>query len=50
MEMALWLVKGLLVEYIVIAFVALLLKDMPLAYYFVGSAILTIAIIMMRQG
>jgi hypothetical protein len=48
--MALWMVKGLLVVYIVILIVSLVEKDYKLALYWGGATLLQAAVIWMRQG
>lgn len=48
--MALWLVKLLFIEYLVIMAAAIVKKDWALLTYFGGAAILTVGVIWMRQG
>ena len=48
--MALWLVKMLFVEYLIIMAVAAFTKELGLFTYFGGAAILTVGVIWMRVG
>ena len=48
--MALWLVKGLLLVYLLILIVAVCEKDWKLALYWAGASVLQVSIIWMRQG
>lgn len=47
---ALWMVKALLIVYLVILVVAVFEKDFKLALYWAGASILQVAVIWMRQG
>ncbi|MHB8109788.1 MAG: hypothetical protein ACYDHW_07120 [Syntrophorhabdaceae bacterium] len=48
--MSLLLVKLLLLEYLIIAVVAVCHKQWALVAYFAGSAVLTVGVIWMRAG
>lgn len=47
---ALWMVKGLLIVYLIILVVAVFEKDFKLALYWFGASILQVSVIWMRQG
>lgn len=48
--MALWMVKGLLIVYLIILVVAAFERDWKLAMYWAGASILQVSVIWMRQG
>jgi surface polysaccharide O-acyltransferase-like enzyme len=48
--MALWLVKCLLIVYLLIMIIAIFERDWKLAIYWLGASILQVSVIWMRQG
>ena len=48
--MALWLIKALLIVFIVIMVVSLIEKDYKIALYWLGASIIQLSIIAMKGG